>query len=244
MKYLPLLFTILIGLKINAQEQEKVLVKGTVVDAENQKLIPYAQIASFQQMKVFSADVAGEFNLMLSADDSIRVVVMGFEAVNVAVQTILNSAQPFEIKLRHASIPLKEVLIRSESANDHLAKVMPKDIIMGYVNPIHPTLREDFGGRAPLLAAIIKPIDFAYNRLSRVEKNKRRAKRLLVTESVQAQYSKELVAEITGLKGQELDNFFVYCNTNIEMKRNESVPMIRIKIINAWEKYRRSNLPK
>jgi CarboxypepD_reg-like domain len=244
MKYLPLLFTILIGLKINAQEQEKVLVKGTVVDAENQKLIPYAQIASFQQMKVFSADVAGDFNLMLSPDDSIRVVVMGFESANVTVKTIMNSAKPYEIRLRHAYIPLKEVVIQSETANDHLAKVMPKDIIMGYVNPIHPTLREDFGGRAPLLAAIIKPIDFAYNRLSRVEKNKRRAKKLLVTESIRNQYSKELVAEITGLKGKELDDFFVYCNTNIEMKRNEIAPMIRIKIINAWEKYRKGQLPK
>jgi len=238
MKYLPLLFTILIGLRINAQEQAKVVVKGTVIDAENQKFIPYAQIASFQQMKVFSADVAGDFFLMLDPSDSIRVVVMGFEPANVAVQTIVNSPKPFEIRLRHVSIPLKEVIIRSESANDHLAKVMPSDIKMGYINPIHPTLREDFGGRAPLLSVFVKPIDFAYNRLSSVEKNKRRAKRLLVTESVQNQYSKELVAEITGLKGKELDDFFVYCNTNIEMKRKESVPMIRIKIINAWEKYR------
>jgi hypothetical protein len=238
MKYLPLLFTVLIGLKINAQEQEKVSVKGTVIDAENQKFIPYAQIASFQQMKVFSADVAGEFNLMLSPDDSIRVMVMGFEPATVSVKTIQKSAKPFEIRLRHTSIPLKEVVIRSETANEHLAKVMPSDIKMGYINPIHPSLREDFGGRPTVLAAIIKPIDFAYNRLSKVEKNKRRTKRLLITESIQNQYSKELVAEITGLQGKELDDFFVYCNTNIEMKRKENVPMIRIKIINAWEKYR------
>jgi hypothetical protein len=223
---------------VYAQESQPVGAKGQIIDKESGRPIPYARLASYGKAEIYSADITGEFNLKLAADDSVRIVVLGYEPVVVTVNKLLQSkGELYNVVLEKTSIPLKEVTIYNKSANEHLSKVMP-GILMGYVNPVPPDLRSEVGGKPSVLAAVTNPLSFAYYHLGKKEKRRTKMRQLLLQESRYRQMSKELVAEISGLKGVELDEFFIYCNANIKVTPKDTGPSIRIKIIEAYTAYK------
>lgn len=234
-----LLAILLVFTGFGATGQNSVFVKGLVTDAENGNPIPFAQLASYEKMAIYSTDSLGRFNLMLEQTDSLRVLALGYSPITLQITQIRpDSLRAFTVSLARMPIMLKQVDVYKQSANEHLQKFMPDGIVLGYQNPTPVELRDDIGGKPPLIAAVISPASFAHYHLSKREKQKRKLRQILVDEKHASALSLELVAEITGLQEQELNDFFVYCNAHIKLTGKESNGYIRVKVIEALETYK------
>ncbi len=221
-----------------AQDTGETWIKGRVFDAYDHQPIPYAQIASFNEGVIYAANEKGDFSIILQANDSIRILSMGYTPACIKLKNITpENSQSIEIGLTKAPYLLKEVSIYKKTANEHLAQFMPDDIKLGYVSDVPVGLRCDFGGKPHILAAVFNPLDFAYYHLSSVEKDKRAMIKLDNSETIQSKIDNELIAEITGFEADELNEFIVYCNTHIKVTAQDNNESIRRKIIDSYTEY-------
>lgn len=222
-----------------AQDTGEIWIKGRVFDANDNQPIPYAQIASFNQGVIYATNDKGDFSIILQENDSIRILSMGYTPACISLKNIApENSQSLKIGLSKAPYLLKQVNIYKKTANEHLAQFMPDDIKLGYVSDVPTGLRSDFGGKPGVLAAVFKPLDFAYYYLSSVEKDKRAMLKLEKTEDTQSKLDNVLIAEITGFEADELNDFIVYCNTHIKVTTQDNNESIRRKIIDSYTEYK------
>lgn len=213
-------------------------IKGQIIDTETKHPIPYAKIASFETYSITTADVLGYFSINLSVTDSIKVLSLGYTPCTITMEKLVAEKQkPLTIALQQMPIELKPVTIYKQNVNEHIQKLMPAGINMGYQNPTPIGLRSEIGGKPSLVSAVVSPATFLYYHLGKREKRMQKAKASLAAERAQSRMTKEMVAEITGLKAQELNDFFVYCNANIKVRDKDPNSYIKSRILDAYKKY-------
>lgn len=218
-------------------------VKGRIIDETTKKHVPYAQIASYGMFSLFSADSLGRFALLLPSNDSIRIIALGFAPTAINLSQLGEAeAQNLTIAISQTAYAINEVNVYKQSANEHLQKFMPSDIKMGYVNPTPVGLRSEIGGKPSAISVLFRPLSFMQYHFGKREKQMERAREALAAEKAQSRMTKKLVGELTSLKAQELDDFFVYCNANIKVSAKDTDSYIRSRVLDAYQVYK--NKPK
>ena len=53
--------------------------------------------------------------------------------------------------------------------------------------------------------------------------------------------NRKLIEELSGLSGDSLENFIMFCNRNIDLQPNEDEASVRRKVFFAFEKYLSKN---
>jgi hypothetical protein len=230
-------------------------ISGTVVDSSSHAPVPYANIASYSQHQLFAANAKGHFYIQLPKHDSIKIVVMGYgikvfrldTLTETEAETFIFSISRISIMLKNIDINLKRGYLDDERMNtpegimDNLnlpADIIPydksKDIIPASAKPV-------FKHEPPVAAFFFHPVSYINYYAGNNEKEKRKMVKLIKQGKSRDIMNRKLIEELTGLSGDSLENFIMFCNRNIDLQPNEDEASVRRKVFFAFEKYLSKN---
>jgi len=250
--YIILLSSVVWFTKVVAQDKQ-VWLHGKVVHQADSVSIPLAQIASYQKVNLFAADSVGEFRVILSANDSIKVIALGFEPRVFHLSTMnIHPDEVVLLPLKRASYLIKQVDINFyKGYNDytsHLKEIrnkqkemdlhLPAHIQLGRAPEIPPDIQPTFKENPGIVGAIASPLSFMYFHTSKSEKRKRKMVKLMEQNKLRKLLSTDLIKSVSGLEGEELQEFIVYCNANVKFKKNDNETSIKYKVIDLFKVFK------
>lgn len=220
--FLILILFFSVGL-IFAQRKQ---ITGNVIDGLSFYPVEGANVYNFCTKKYTFTDSKGNFNIEVQLNDTLIISKSIFRQVLVLVNQEDIKRGNMEIPLYYKAIVLKEVTVYSITSdyNQFLKDVVstPLPEIYRYVEGAQLTemdlMNIQYAKGPPNVLAMTplgSPITYLYEKYNKKYKNIQLAKELNElqdeVDKVPAKYNRELVSEITGLKGDELLKFMMYC---------------------------------
>ena len=205
-------------------------------------------------------DSLGVFHLQVQQADTLVISALGYQTKEWAVPFIFNPEFPpfFSIKMEDISYLLDDVDIYAlgswdEFKDDFLnAEVKEK-------NPINTDIKKQlkpYNTRKPnpvpaqyrpkneklgVVQAIFAPTDFLFGKLSKSEKNKRKLSKRIKEEGknnkISKKYNAQIVADATGLEGDELLDFMGFCGKKIHVTENSTDYDVMKQILDLYKEY-------
>lgn len=227
-----------------SQEQNTdsvVWIKGVVLDEETRKPIGNIQLASYNEQHLYVADSDGTFRNIFSINDSIKIFGMGFNAKIIKVKDYINSDTLIEVVLSRRTYMIRSVDVAPQR---ELALHLPSDIKLGKKNETPPAQRNDnFSSKPPVLAALKSPLSYVHYYTSKSEKRKRKFREELRIHKKQLKinefYNRDIIQEVSGLEGDSLDSFVVYCNINLVIDVNRNPVIVKQWIKELYDEYKK-----
>lgn len=187
--------------------------KGQILSLEDELPVPNAFVLNFRTHSGVAADDLGKFVLDMLNIDSLSVSSLGFTKMVVHIPANYNQMNVLTIYLKPVRFAVPEVGVQGQQK-----KVNLEGVPVGKKLNIDPELRGNaFNKRPPVLAAIFNPVSYIQYYTSRRERQKREARKAIVTEAHWAElsqiYTKKLVMELTGLNDSAADNLMIYINS-------------------------------
>jgi len=192
--------------------EDMVKVAAQVRDDLTGLVIPYVNVINQRVRGGTMTDKEGKFTLQADPTDTITFRSIGYIDKKVPVSEIVGHEEatvtmaPVRYQLEGVEITGQSQKVNMSGLLDH-AKNMSK---------IPVELRGEFATKPKLLTAIFHPTSFLYYKYNKEEKSKRNTLMAIRTERewqlFSLVYNKEIAERLTGLEGDELDNFMVYFN--------------------------------
>lgn len=197
-------------------------ISGTVKDFSTNKPIPFVNIIHLNSQKGVVSDINGAFTINTKINDSIRFSAVGYQPKI----RIISNYNTINILLIPLSYTIQEIQVKAED-----------EVPLRYKSEVFPD------GEPKIGHAIVNPLSFWYYKLSKKEKSKKKYRDLMDYERRMAKvmkiYTKELVAEFSGLTGEKLDNCYRYCNANIELEEFDTEFSIKYKLLLLLTDYKK-----
>jgi len=173
------------------------------------------------------SDAYGDFKILANINDSISFSALGYEKLTIALtESMFNYG--YIVKLKPSIYELDEVTIRP------LVEVP----LISRWEIYTPPLPNQGGINIPIGAS---PITALYNRFSKEGKQKKYYEKLLEGTHdfvlIGEKFNGELVAQITGLKDDELVKFMSFCNFSKDFLMNYSPATINRAIRQKYQEY-------
>lgn len=175
-------------------------------------VIPYVNVINQRVRGGTMTDKEGKFTLQADPTDTITFRSIGYIDKKVPVSEMVANENstvtmaPVRYQLEGVEITGQSQKVNMSGLLDH-AKNMSK---------IPVELRGEFATKPKVLTAIFHPTSFLYYKYNKEEKSKRNTLMAIRTERewqlFSLVYNKEIAERLTGLQGDELDNFMVYFN--------------------------------
>jgi len=205
------------GLSVSGYSQvyfpeDMVKVAAQVRDDLTGLVIPYVNVINQRVRGGTMTDKEGKFTLQADPTDTITFRSIGYIDKKVPVSEIVGHEEatvtmaPVRYQLEGVEITGQSQKVNMSGLLDH-AKNMSK---------IPVELRGEFATKPKVLTAIFHPASFLYYKYNKEEKSKRNTLAAIRTERewqlFSLVYNKEIAERLTGLQGDDLDNFMVYFN--------------------------------
>jgi hypothetical protein len=236
------ILTLISGHKIFAQlyfPEDMVKVSATVIDQGAKTGVPYANVINQRIRGGTMTDAEGKFSLQADPSDTLTFKSLGYKDKLVPVSEILAQKQDSAIII---ITPIRYLLEQVDVQGEAL-KVNMTGIPQGKPNPIPASLRSDFAGKPSPLAAVFHPASFLNYKFSKSEKEKRATLSAIRSEKQWAifslVYNKDALQRITGLTGQALDDFMVYCNANNNLPVGATTYEVQVRVTEVYEQYKK-----
>ena len=264
MKILTVLILFLLVLNTahttNIEKDSTISISGQILHSESLTPVPLATITIKRTRKGIICDSLGIFHLQIKQYDTLRISALGYKPIDWEVPYVFNPDSPpfFQIKLEDISYLLNEVDIYALGTWDEFkedfikSKLVEKDPInkdiMKQLAPyntkepnIVPAQYRPKNEKMGVLAAIQSPTNFLFSKLSKSEKSKKKISKIIrneaKTKKISLKYNAEIVADATGLKGDELITFMEYSGSHIKVTPNSTDYYIMKQILFWFKKY-------
>ncbi|WP_461640037.1 carboxypeptidase-like regulatory domain-containing protein [Labilibaculum euxinus] len=245
----------------NSKRDSIISISGQILHSESLTPIPLATVSIKRTRKGIICDSLGVFHLQIQQYDTLRISALGYKAINWAVPFIFNADFPpfFQIKLEDISYLLDEVDIYALGTWDEFkedfikTKLEEKDPINKSImkqlapyntkkpNIVPAQYRPKRDGKMGILGAIFAPTDFLYSKLSKSEKSKKQLSKIIrnegKTKKISSKYNAKIVADATGLEGEELLKFMEYAGSEIKVTPNSSEYYVMKQILFLFKRY-------
>ena len=237
-----LLFILGVQKKANCQlffPEDMVNVKGQVIDEITQEGVGYAQVLIMRIRGGTMADASGNFSIQADPSDTITFKSLNYKDKRVPVNQIFNTENGrAKIMLSPVRILLNQVQVEGEGP-----KVNMSGIPVGKSVSTPVELRSDYFATKPTaLTAIFRPLSFISYHLSKSEKEKRATLSAIHSERdwqiLSLVYNKDVIQRISGLTGDALDDFMLYCNAYNGLPVNATSYDVEKRIKELLEEYR------
>ncbi len=219
--------------------EDMVKVSARVIDQVTKEGVPYANVINQRIRGGTMTNANGLFSLQADPSDTLTFKSLGYKDLKVPVSNILAQKQDSAIVI---ITPIRYLLDQVDVTGEGL-KVNMSGIPQGKSNPIPVELRSDFTKKPTALTAIFQPTSFLYYKFSKSEKEKRATLAAMRTEKEWAMfslvYNKDVIQRITGLNGQSLDDFMVYCNANNNLHFSASTYEVQVRVQEVFEQYQK-----
>ncbi len=197
-----------------SQEVKTTLIQGKVVDSQTHAPIPGVNIYTKQFGTV--SDIDGNFSFLLKLDDTIKFSFVGYEDYFFSLDdTIQTENIEIKISLTASLQALEEVTVHAFMTMQNF-----KDAVIAYKLPKEKKVQRMagyyYGPSKPVKAkAFTSPVSYLVNKFGKRAKQERHfIKQQEIFEEqryLSSKYNKEIVANITGLNGDELEDFMHFC---------------------------------
>jgi len=235
-------------------------ISGQIVTTTGISPIPLAHLLIKGKRSGQICDSLGIFHLQLKQSDTLIVSALGFKTKEWPIPFIFDTTLPsfFQISLEKMAYLLKEVDIYAlgtwEEFKADFVKLKIKDehVINTQItkelapfrtrkpNIVPPQYRQKIE-KFTILHALIAPTDFLFAKLSRSEKRKKKITKMIHEEwrikKLNQYYTSEIVATNTGLSGDALEKFMVYCGPKLEITEITSQYDILEQIVKNYKEY-------
>lgn len=238
------------------QEKKQVWLKGIIINENDSTPVALAQIASFKKQLAYAADSVGSFTISLPSNDSIKIVALGYEPKIFSIPDSLSDTEnPILFPLESTSYMIKQVDINTYSAynnyTDRLKALhakaqemdlkMPPDIIMGKGSEVPAPIRPVFRRDPPVAVLFFNPLSYIHYYSGKSEKEKRKLVQLFHQEKTRQLLTPEMIQEVSGFKGEKLQDFIVYCNVNIQLTDKDTYHTVKGKLMHLCVGYINQN---
>jgi len=193
--------------------EDMINVKGQVIDEMTKEALGYVQVLNMRVRGGTMTDATGKFSIQADPSDTLTFKSLNYKDKKVAVSAIITTENGMaKIALSPVKILLGQVEVTSNAP-----KVNMSGIPVGKSVAVPVELRSDyFASRPTTLTAIFQPLSYLSYKLSKVEKEKRATLSAIHSERdwkiLSLVYNKDVIQRISGLRGDELEDFMLYCN--------------------------------
>ena len=190
--------------------EDMIKVSAQVLDDLSGLPVPYVNVLNQRVRGGTMTDKEGKFSVQADPTDTLTFKSLGYIDKKVPVSEMMKenavvTMAPVRYELNGVEVTAEKQKVNMSGLLDH-AKM----------SNIPSELRGEFTTKPKLLTAIFHPTSFLYYKFSKDEKEKRNTLVAIRTDRewqlFSLVYNKEIAARVTGLKGDELDNFMVYFN--------------------------------
>lgn len=241
-------------------------ISGQVLHSESLTPIPLATITIKRTRKGIICDSLGIFHLQIKQYDILRISALGYKNIDWEVPFVFNPDSPpfFQIKLEDISYLLDEVDIYALGTWDEFKEDFIKSELIEK-NPINKSITKQLApyntkepnivpaqyrpnreGKMGVLSAIITPADFLFDKFSKSEKSKKKISKIIrneaKTKKVSSKYNAKIIADATGLEGEELLKFMGYAGSHIKVTPNSSEYFVMKQILFWFNKYKEESI--
>lgn len=213
-------------------------IKGTIVSGESGEPLPYAHIINPRIHGGTTSNTDGFFSINMLTEDTLIIRSIGFVDYYFTVKEF-PPKDTYTIKMNPVRYLLNEVTVTEKN---HLREQLGLPDAKKLDVPME--LRSNtFNEKPPLVAAFFNPISFLTYHLSADEKNKRETLKAIKSGKEWDQFSTyhnlDNIKRLTGLDGDEADEFMIYCNLNNRLPYYSSQIEIEFQIMDLFFKYKK-----
>jgi len=235
-------------------------ISGKVIKSNSTTAIPLAHIIIKGSNRGVICDSLGVFHLQIKYSDTLQISAIGYNSKEWSIPCSFkeNNTGLFYIPMKEKNYLLDQVTVHGLGTwNDfkyNFLKLKLKNKISinkqilkelapyntkepNIVPPEYRPKIEHFS----IIHALIAPTDFLYCKLNRKERSKSKITKLIRHEGDMVRlmklYNKHIVIESTGLSGENLLDFMVYCSDKISINKTSTEYNVRLQIIANYKKY-------
>jgi len=177
------------------------------------------------------SDAYGDFKITANVGDSISFSALGYEKLTIVIDELMYN-YGYIVKLKPITYELSEVIVKPYQLD--LPPISKWEVYT-------PRLPNQGGINIPLSGALASPVTYFYLLLSKEGKQGRYHKK--ITEGtadfmlIGEKFNGEMVAQLTGLKDDELIRFMSFCNFSSDFLMNYSPETIKREIRKKYQEY-------
>lgn len=216
--------------------EDMVKVMAQVRDDLSGLVIPYVNVINQRVRGGTMADKDGRFALQADPTDTLTFKSLGYIDKRIPVSELISTENAI-VLLAPVRYQLGGVEITGEGP-----KVNMSGINAGKMSTVPIELRTEFNSNPKLLTAIFHPTSYLYYKLSKSEKEKRHVLTAIRTERewqlFSLVYNKQIAERLTGLKGDDLDNFMVYFNAFSNLRFSATTYEVEKRVKEVYAEYK------
>ena len=195
------------------------------------------------------SDTLGFFSILVHPSDLISISAIGYYYLSFQVtDSLLETEHIPNIEMTPRSYPIAQVNIYPFGSYDQFKYRMINLRLPEPEHKINPIFMKELEHAADTLdivepLSLGSPITALYDLLSKEGKSKRKLAEILKQEELERilypKYNRELVGRISGLEGNELNDFMIFCNFDPEflLKANDyQIAEAIFRKLDEWEK--------
>jgi len=220
-------------LPITLYAQESGVIRGIVVESGSSKRLSGVTVTNKTTQRTAISNNLGTFEIYVTVGDSLTASSVGYESVSTEIKTLSDIL----LDMKVGTIQLETVTVDRMSKEAEL-----RDAMQGY--------RKQgvyYNGKPPALAYIFNPVTSLYELFGRSPRNARRFEnymgRELEATEVDRKFSKALVQQLTGLEGEDLNNFMVWYRPSFEKVQHWQEYDATAYIMQSFKAFERDGRP-
>jgi len=236
------IFIYLFGLAVSGFSQEK-SVYGKVIDGSTKKGISTLNVLNKRSNQVVATNEAGDFYIRAMAGDSIIITSFGYNRKGILWDG--KERNPvFEVKLQ--PFMLQELVVKDKKLSD-----LHKEIQDFLANPNDSKAIRNEILKSMLNTNTSQPgigisIDALYDMFSKEGKVNRKLADMQFQDAksfyADLKYNKQVVAQITHLQDEDLEDFMVFCKPTQEFILNATDYELTFKILKCLGDFRNTRI--
>ena len=247
-RYLTLLFIVLALIQANAQQ--KTLVKGKIINAANDAAMEGVNIVNLNQVIGTTTNGVGEFEIKAKANDTLHLSFLGFKSIKVRVTNDwINFGNRTTIEMTELALALEEVVVNKLKLTGYL-EIDIKQV------PIQKNVRYSISGlntgyesspRSPgmvtkVLGAIFNPADFLHNIFGKKPREMRKLRKMKKQDEIRnilaSRFDREMLTALLQVDKIDLDLLISECNYSDEFIKTANDLQILDAISECYEEYK------
>ena len=215
--------------------EDMVKVSAQVLDDLTALPIPYVNVINQRVRGGTMTDKEGKFSLQADPSDTLSFKSIGYIDKKVPVGELLK--ENAVVTMAPVRYELSGVEITGEGR-----KVNMTGVPVGKMSKTPAELRGEFDKKPGVFTAIAHPTSYLYYKFSKSEKEKRNTIIAIRSERewqlFSLVYNKEIAERLTGLKGDDLDNFMVYFNAFSGLRFSATTYEVEKRVKEVFAEYK------
>lgn len=235
--------------------QENHLIKGTVMNDADDKILENVNIVNLNQVVGTTTNAKGEFAIKAAVNDTLYFSYLGFKSLRVRVTNDWLKFGDIKVKMTELGIALEEVLVKPVQLTGYVeidAKLIPvydnyRYRIAGLGSGYEGGSMQP-GAVSKVFSSIFNPADFLYNVFGKRPRQMRKLRQMKEDDEIrnllQSKFDRETLMAVLQLERVDIDEILNKCNYSKDFIRTANDLQILDAISGCYEEYKILNREK